>query len=258
MFAVVLVHPEIPPNTGNVIRLTANTATELHLVEPLGLPDGRSRAEARRARLPRVRARPRASRFGRVPRGARRAGAAALVRVHHARRRARCTTRASRRATCSSSAARRAGLPDDDRRAVRADARLRIPMRPERAQPQPVERRRRRRLRGLAAARVARRGLTASATSLGRRRAVRSSPARSSRSAARSRDRSPAAAFVLPVPCPLSKSMYSRNGETCPGLFCTAATNFFACSGSTRESYSPATTSVSGRFTPCRTFWYGE
>ena len=36
MFAVVLVHPEIPPNTGNVIRLTANTATELHLVEPLG------------------------------------------------------------------------------------------------------------------------------------------------------------------------------------------------------------------------------
>jgi tRNA (cytidine/uridine-2'-O-)-methyltransferase len=35
-FAVVLVHPEIPPNTGNVIRLTANTATMLHLVEPLG------------------------------------------------------------------------------------------------------------------------------------------------------------------------------------------------------------------------------
>ena len=35
-FAVVLVHPEIPGNTGNVIRLTANTATELHLVEPLG------------------------------------------------------------------------------------------------------------------------------------------------------------------------------------------------------------------------------
>jgi tRNA (cytidine/uridine-2'-O-)-methyltransferase len=36
VFAVVLVHPEIPPNTGNVIRLTANTGTELHLVEPLG------------------------------------------------------------------------------------------------------------------------------------------------------------------------------------------------------------------------------
>ncbi len=36
MFAVVLVTPEIPPNTGNAIRLTANTATDLHLVEPLG------------------------------------------------------------------------------------------------------------------------------------------------------------------------------------------------------------------------------
>ena len=36
MFAVVLIAPEIPPNTGNVIRLAANTATDLHLVEPLG------------------------------------------------------------------------------------------------------------------------------------------------------------------------------------------------------------------------------
>jgi len=36
MFAVVLVHPEIPPNTGNVIRLAANTGVALHLVEPLG------------------------------------------------------------------------------------------------------------------------------------------------------------------------------------------------------------------------------
>ena len=36
MVAVVLVHPEIPPNTGNVIRLCANTGTPLHLVEPLG------------------------------------------------------------------------------------------------------------------------------------------------------------------------------------------------------------------------------
>src|SRR5512142_843251 len=35
-FAVVLVHPEIPPNTGNVIRLAANTGADLHLVEPLG------------------------------------------------------------------------------------------------------------------------------------------------------------------------------------------------------------------------------
>jgi len=34
--AVVLFRPEIPPNTGNVIRLCANTGCELHLVEPLG------------------------------------------------------------------------------------------------------------------------------------------------------------------------------------------------------------------------------
>lgn len=36
MFRIVLVAPEIPPNTGNIIRLSANTGCELHLVEPLG------------------------------------------------------------------------------------------------------------------------------------------------------------------------------------------------------------------------------
>jgi tRNA (cytidine/uridine-2'-O-)-methyltransferase len=36
VFRIVLVAPEIPPNTGNVIRLAANTGCELHLVEPLG------------------------------------------------------------------------------------------------------------------------------------------------------------------------------------------------------------------------------
>lgn len=36
MFHVVLVCPEIPPNTGNVIRLCANTGAQLHLVKPLG------------------------------------------------------------------------------------------------------------------------------------------------------------------------------------------------------------------------------
>jgi tRNA (cytidine/uridine-2'-O-)-methyltransferase len=36
MFNVVLYRPEIPPNTGNVIRLCANTGTRLHLVHPLG------------------------------------------------------------------------------------------------------------------------------------------------------------------------------------------------------------------------------
>jgi len=36
VFDIVLVEPEIPPNTGNVIRLAANTGCRLHLVEPLG------------------------------------------------------------------------------------------------------------------------------------------------------------------------------------------------------------------------------
>lgn len=36
MFHVILYQPEIPPNTGNIIRLCANTHCQLHLIEPLG------------------------------------------------------------------------------------------------------------------------------------------------------------------------------------------------------------------------------
>lgn len=36
MFHIVLFEPEIPPNTGNIIRLAANTGCQLHLIEPLG------------------------------------------------------------------------------------------------------------------------------------------------------------------------------------------------------------------------------
>ncbi len=36
MFHIVLFEPEIPPNTGNIIRLAANTGCKLHLIEPLG------------------------------------------------------------------------------------------------------------------------------------------------------------------------------------------------------------------------------
>ncbi len=36
LFSVILYEPEIPPNTGNIIRLCANTGVALHLVEPLG------------------------------------------------------------------------------------------------------------------------------------------------------------------------------------------------------------------------------
>ncbi|MBS1269637.1 MAG: tRNA (cytidine(34)-2'-O)-methyltransferase [Gammaproteobacteria bacterium] len=49
MFHVILYQPEIPPNTGNVIRLCANTGSKLHLIEPLGFePDDR---QLRRAGL---------------------------------------------------------------------------------------------------------------------------------------------------------------------------------------------------------------
>jgi tRNA (cytidine/uridine-2'-O-)-methyltransferase len=45
MFDLVLVQPQIPPNTGNVIRLSANIGARLHLIEPLGfvLDDARLR-----------------------------------------------------------------------------------------------------------------------------------------------------------------------------------------------------------------------
>jgi tRNA (cytidine/uridine-2'-O-)-methyltransferase len=49
MLNVVLVEPEIPPNTGNVIRLCANAGARLHLIEPLGFPI--DHAKMRRAGL---------------------------------------------------------------------------------------------------------------------------------------------------------------------------------------------------------------
>ena len=49
MFKVVLHEPEIPPNTGNIIRLCANTGSALHLIEPLGF--GIDDARLRRAGL---------------------------------------------------------------------------------------------------------------------------------------------------------------------------------------------------------------
>jgi tRNA (cytidine/uridine-2'-O-)-methyltransferase len=49
MFHVVLFQPEIPPNTGNAIRLCANTGCTLHLVRPLGFE--LTRREVRRAGL---------------------------------------------------------------------------------------------------------------------------------------------------------------------------------------------------------------
>ena len=36
MFHIILFNPEIPPNTGNIMRLAANTGATLHLIKPLG------------------------------------------------------------------------------------------------------------------------------------------------------------------------------------------------------------------------------
>lgn len=49
MFHIVLFRPQIPPNTGNIIRLSANTGSTLHLVRPLGFE--LERKDVRRAGL---------------------------------------------------------------------------------------------------------------------------------------------------------------------------------------------------------------
>src|SRR5438105_3749482 len=49
IFEIVLFQPEIPPNTGNIIRLCANSGSNLHLVRPLGFP--LDHAKMRRAGL---------------------------------------------------------------------------------------------------------------------------------------------------------------------------------------------------------------
>ena len=111
MFAVVLVHPEIPPNTGNVIRLTANTATELHLVEPLGFRmDDR---ELKRAGLD-------YHEYARV----------AVHRDFTACRRALDAAGERRYFAFTTSSCETAGLPADVLAEFAPDARVRIPMRP--------------------------------------------------------------------------------------------------------------------------------
>lgn len=126
MFDIVLVHPEIPPNSGNVIRLAANTGVRLHLVQPLG--------------------------FSMEDRQLRRAGLdyheLASVRTHRdwqscraalgdGRRFAVSTRGASRYAEVRYAAgdafvfgAETRGLPDDLLAEFPAEHRLRLPMRP--------------------------------------------------------------------------------------------------------------------------------
>lgn len=128
MFAVVLYQPEIPPNTGNVIRLCANTGAELHLVEPMGFRwDDR---ELKRAGLD----------YHEFTRVARHADWAACKAALAGRRMFALTTKGSRRHDAPAFAEgdvfvfgpESRGLPDGLIQEFAADHRLRLPMLPER------------------------------------------------------------------------------------------------------------------------------
>ncbi|MFC5301513.1 tRNA (cytidine(34)-2'-O)-methyltransferase [Azospira restricta] len=128
MFSVVLYQPEIPPNTGNVIRLCANTGAELHLVEPLGYRwDDR---ELKRAGLD----------YHEYTRVRRHADWAACTAVLAGRRMFALTTKASRRHDAPAFqpgdvfvfGPESRGLPDELLAEFAPEQRLRLPMLPER------------------------------------------------------------------------------------------------------------------------------
>ena len=128
MFNIVLVAPEIPPNTGNVIRLAANTGCRLHLIEPLGF--AMTDPLLRRAGLDYheyVDVRRHASWPAFLAAGAA-DPASAAVRVHD-RGRARSPRRASAPATGSSSAPRRRACPPRCAPPSTTTQPLRLPMR---------------------------------------------------------------------------------------------------------------------------------
>ena len=128
MFSVVLYQPEIPPNTGNVIRLCANVGAELHLVEPLGYRwDDR---ELKRAGLD----------YHEYTRVQRHADWAACQAVLAGRRMFALTTKASRRHDAPAYrpgdvfvfGPESRGLPDELLAEFTAEHRLRLPMLPDR------------------------------------------------------------------------------------------------------------------------------
>lgn len=127
MFHIVLVAPEIPPNTGNVIRLCANTGCQLHLVEPLGF--SMDDKQMRRAGLD----------YHEYADVRRHASWAALLQTMQPdpRRLFALTTRATRIAyDCAFRpgdwfifGSESQGLPDEVRGAVPAEQHLKLPMR---------------------------------------------------------------------------------------------------------------------------------
>lgn len=126
MFHVILYQPEIPPNTGNVIRLCANTGSQLHLIEPLGFePDDR---QLRRAGLDYgdwFRAR----RYPDLTSCLRQAGIARLftLSTHHRRPYTEARYRASDGFLFGPETR---GLPADLRNGVPRDRRITLPMQP--------------------------------------------------------------------------------------------------------------------------------
>lgn len=126
MLNIVLFQPEIPPNTGNIIRLCANTGYQLHLIEPLGF-DWEDK-KVRRAGLD-------YHEFANVKRHA---SFAAFAKEHQASRIFACTTKGKaffhevyyQAGDCLVFGPETRGLPDDVLAIIEQQNWLRIPMQP--------------------------------------------------------------------------------------------------------------------------------
>jgi tRNA (cytidine/uridine-2'-O-)-methyltransferase len=132
MFHVILFQPEIPPNTGNVIRLCANTGARLHLVRPLGftLED----AQLRRAGLDYheyATLQAHDSLAAALAAIAAENGAAPRLFALSTRGRVRFDTVAYRPGDAFLFGPETRGLPADVLEGVPAEQRLRLPMRPD-------------------------------------------------------------------------------------------------------------------------------
>lgn len=127
MFHVVLFQPEIPPNTGNIIRLCANAGAALHLIHPLGFD--MDEAKLRRAGLD----------YHELAEVREHANLDAFRQAAHPKRLFAVSTRGSRRYTDVAYAAGDAflfgpetrGLPQEMLDSLPAETVLRLPMRPD-------------------------------------------------------------------------------------------------------------------------------